>query len=180
MIGFRVRRERLAANKDSFRKAWGKFPTGVTVITTLDDKGEVHAMTANGVVSVSLEPLLNLLSVGHHALTLGYLQKSRRYGMSFLAEGQQDIGVYYAKRPGDRTAPAPARFTKHGESYKVEGALAYFDCKVVATHDEGDHILFVSQVEEIEVSDGMPLIFYDTKWHTLPPPPVAAPRYLTS
>ncbi len=170
----------MAANKDSFRKAWGKFPTGVTVITTVDDKGEVHAMTANGVVSVSLEPLLNLLSVGHHALTLGYLQKSRRYGMSFLADGQQDIGVYYAKRPADRIAPAPARFTKQGESYKVEGALAYFDCKVVATHDEGDHVLFISLVEEIEVSDGMPLIFYDTKWHTLPPPPVPAPRYSNS
>lgn len=166
-------------NKDSFRKAWGKFPTGASVITTLDDKGQVHAMTANGVVSVSLEPLLNLLSVGHHALTLGYLQKSRRYGMSFLCEDQQEIGVYYAKRPADRTAPAPAKFIKQGNSFKVEGALAYFDCKVVSTHEEGDHILFVSEVEDIEVNDGLPLIFYETKWHKLPPPPVPAPRYLS-
>lgn len=170
----------MAANKDLFRKAWGKFPTGVTVITTMDDKGQVHAMTANGVVSVSLEPMLNLLSVGHHALTLGYLQRSQRYGMSLLSEEQQETAVYYAKRPADRTDPPPATFIKQGGSYKVEGALAYFACKVVATHKAGDHILFVGEVEEIEVNEGMPLIFYETKWHKLPPPPVPAPRYIDS
>lgn len=167
----------MAANKDLFRKAWGKFPSGVAIITTQDDNGKVHAMTANGVLSVSLEPLLNLLSVGHHALTMGYLQKSGRYGMSLLAQEQQDISVYYSKKPQDRVPPEPARFVKQGGSYKVDGALAYFDCKVVVTHSEGDHVLFIAQVEDIEVNDGMPLIFFETKYHRLPPvvPAVQAP-----
>jgi 5-(carboxyamino)imidazole ribonucleotide mutase len=78
--------------------------------------------------------LLNLVSVGHHARTLGYLQRSGRYGMSFLRDDQLEIGVYYAKRPQDRTPPEPARFVKRGGSYKVAGALAYFDCKVVSAH----------------------------------------------
>jgi flavin reductase (DIM6/NTAB) family NADH-FMN oxidoreductase RutF len=168
------------ANKDLFRKGWGKFATGVTVITTLDEHGHVHAMTANGVVSVSLDPMLNLLSVGFHANTLRFLQKSQRYGMNILAEEQQAAAVYYAKKDQDRVPPEPGRFVKQGGSYKLEGSLAYFDCKVVRMHTEGDHILFVGEVEDIEVNDGQPLLFYGGQWHKLPPPPVPAPRYSSS
>ena len=47
-----------------FKEAWGKFPTGVSVITTVQN-GKIHGMSANGIASVSLDPPLVLVCIGH-------------------------------------------------------------------------------------------------------------------
>ena len=160
----------MTANTDLFRKAWGKFPTGVSIITTFDDKNEVHAMTANGILSVSLEPLLSLVSIGLQANSLRYVRQSRRYGISLLRDDQHDMAFYYAKKPEDREklpAPTSSRLVQAGGNFKVENALAYFDCRVVSSHAEGDHILFVGAVDSVEVGQGNPLVFYEGKWPKL-------------
>lgn len=160
----------MPADKDFFRKAWGKFATGVSVITAFDDKHEVQGMTANGVMSVSLEPLLNMVSIGFHANHLKLIQKAGSYGISILREDQFDIAFYYSRKPEDRgkmAKPGNLHLKQVGTNYKVEHALAYFDCKVVSSHLEGDHILFIGAVEQIEIGDGVPLMFYEGKYPKL-------------
>ena len=162
----------MAVSKELFRKAWGKFPSGVSVITTFDEKNELHAMTANGIISVSLDPLLNLVSIGQQANSLKYVQQSGKYGISLLREDQYDLASYYAKKPEERVhlaAPTSSKFVRSGGNFKVENALAYFDCRVIATHTAGDHVLFVGAVDTIELGEGAPLVFYEGKWPKLSP-----------
>ena len=74
-----------------FRKALGCFSTGVTVIT-VDEGGEVHGMTANAFSSVSLDPPLVLVCVGHQARTHAHLQAKKRFGVNVLAADQRGVG----------------------------------------------------------------------------------------
>ena len=61
-------------NADKFRSAWGNFATGVSLVTTTEGDGSVHGMTANGIASISLEPMLSMVSVGHKAVSYTHLR----------------------------------------------------------------------------------------------------------
>ena len=156
------------SNSDLFRKAWGSFATGVSLITTVEENGSVHGMTANGIASVSLEPMLAMVCVGHSAKTYPILESTGKFGINILAEGQKAIGEYYAKSdpPSGIISPAMFRFTATGTPF-LEGSLASMDCQIVNAHKEGDHTVFIGEVSEIEISEGSPLLFYTGKWMTL-------------
>jgi flavin reductase (DIM6/NTAB) family NADH-FMN oxidoreductase RutF len=132
----------------------------VTVITTAEADGGVHGMTANGVVSVSLEPPLALVSVGHNRNSHPLIRRNRRYGISILTTRQRDIAVHFTRPPEQRPPDAAISYRKLGKSMVIEGALGAMDCRVVSEHEEGDHTLFVAQVEAIEFGDGDPLVWY--------------------
>ena len=155
------------SKSDLFRKAWGNFATGVSLITTVEENGSVHGMTANGIASVSLEPMLAMVCVGHSAKTYPILESTGKFGINILAEDQKAIGEYYAKSdpPSGIISPAMFRFTETGTPF-LEGSLASMDCQIVNAHKEGDHTGFIGEVSEIEISEGSPLLFYTGKWMT--------------
>jgi flavin reductase (DIM6/NTAB) family NADH-FMN oxidoreductase RutF len=67
-----------SVSSELFRRVMGSFPTGITVLTVEREPGQVHGMTANSLVSVSLEPLLILVCIDHNARLLSYLKEQRR------------------------------------------------------------------------------------------------------
>ena len=81
-----------------FRKAMGKFATGVTVLTTIHE-GDIHGMTANAFMSVSLDPKLVVISVGNHARFLDKVTQSKRFAVNILAEDQQQVSQHFAGKP---------------------------------------------------------------------------------
>ena len=150
------------ADAHVFRQAWSKFPTGVAVVTTIEPDGGVHGMAANGVNSVSLDPLLVLVCVDHRRNTYSLIRQGRRFGLNFLRREQRDVAEYYARPAQERTGDPPASFrlTTRGAAF-LEGALASMDCKLVAEHPAGDHSIFVGEVEEVVVGQGDPLVFFE-------------------
>jgi flavin reductase (DIM6/NTAB) family NADH-FMN oxidoreductase RutF len=157
----------MTLNPAEFRKAMGCFATGVTIIT-LDLEGEVHGMTANAFASVSIDPLLVLVCVDHNTRTHAHMQAKKRFGINVLGEDQRAISEYYA-RPA-RThehaeAEAGARFdrTKHGTP-RLQGALAYLECRLHSSEEAGDHTIFIAEVEDVEVREGDPLLFFRGKY----------------
>ena len=154
-------------NADSFRTAMSKFATGVTVVTTIDDQGQPHAMTANSFASVSLHPPIVLVSVGHDTHTYGFLEQERRFGVSVLRQEQQEIGTYFAKRPEDRKGEVDYSYTlADGGVPVLAGSIAFFACQVIGTHAYGDHTIYLGEVKELgEVADGTPLLFYGSRWY---------------
>jgi flavin reductase (DIM6/NTAB) family NADH-FMN oxidoreductase RutF len=145
------------------RKAMGRFATGVTVVTTAQ-RDTVHGMTANGVMSVSLDPPLVVVSLGDCKMD-DLLPRTRRYGISVLGAEQEALARHFAGRPVEEVAP---RFTWWRELPFVEGALAHVGCRVEAIHEAGDHRLWIGRVEYMEYRDGEPLIFYAGKFDRLP------------
>jgi flavin reductase (DIM6/NTAB) family NADH-FMN oxidoreductase RutF len=153
-----------------YRDIWGNFATGVTVITT-DVDGWLHGMTANGVVSISLDPLLMLVSVDKNTRCHGQLGAARKFGVSFLGQDQEAISSLFAKR-GEPEQGAlrgvPFHAGPHGTPI-LDGSLAYLECRVAEIFAGGDHDLFVGEAlgGEILRSDAPPLLFFRGRYRQI-------------
>jgi len=162
----------MSTSQEEFRRAMGYFATGVTVIT-VDDEGKVEGMTANAFASVSLDPLLVLVCVSHKARTHAHIHARKRFGVNILSEHQRRISEHYAlaeRDPALAEQAAGARFdrTKHGTP-ALYGALAYLECRLQATHEAGDHTIFIAEVEDIVVHEGRPLLYFQSAYHAIGP-----------
>ncbi len=144
-----------------YRRAWSRFATGVTIITTVEPDGTVHGMTANGVTSVSLDPPMALVCVGHNRNTYGLIAATGRYGMSVLAASQELVAKHFTLPPESRPENHSIRFIELGNSPVVAGAIAAMDCRVVAAYESGDHTIFVAEVESVRTGEGPPLVWYE-------------------
>lgn len=145
-----------------FRDAMGKFATGVTILTTEND-GEPHGMTANGFMSVSLDPKLVVISIGHKAKFLDKVSASKKFGVNILAADQEHYSRHFSGKPGDD----PVKFDNLEGVPVLPDVVAQIACKVVASHVEGDHTLFIGEVLDLKLEDKDPLLFFSGKYRTL-------------
>lgn len=159
--------ENSSAEIDSreLRNACGLFATGITVVTTELD-GEVHGMTANAFMSVSLEPPLLVISVGHKARLHALLQETGRYAISILRHDQEDYSSHFAGWPVEGLE---VEFERRNGYAVLPNALAYFVCRVVDAHPAGDHTLYIGQVEYLEQDAGEPVLFYGGRYRQMTP-----------
>ena len=154
---------------DELRAAMGKYPTGVTVVTTLKGDGSVGAMTANSVTSISLEPPLVLLSVGHTRNTLAYIRQSGRFAINVLRGDYVHVAEYFATDEQDRKGEPPVEYSFTGRGMpRVDGCLSFVDCDVVDAHEHGDHTVFVGRVMDTHTGSGSPLVFFEGRYLDLP------------
>jgi flavin reductase (DIM6/NTAB) family NADH-FMN oxidoreductase RutF len=140
----------------ALRSTLGMFATGVTVITTLKG-GQVHGMTANAFMSVSLDPALVLVSIDRRTKMCGLLYEGSRYGVSVLCESQSALSDRFAGRAVESAEP---RFDVVRETPLVDGALAHFVARVERSYWGGDHSLFLGRVEYARQHSGAPLLFH--------------------
>ena len=152
----------------AFRRTLGMFATGVTVITTqAKDQGseQVHGMTANAFMSVSLRPPLVVISVDRRAKMHALLHEGRRYGISVLADEQRSLSDRFAGRATEGTEEVA--FDLVHDTPLVRGALAHLVARVVRSNWGGDHSLFVGQVEYARYGEGRPLLFQGGRYQHL-------------
>lgn len=137
-----------------FRKAMGKFATGVTVLTTIHE-GDIHGMTANAFMSVSLDPKLVVISVGKYARFLDKVTQSKRFAVNILAEDQQLISQHFAGKP-----QGEVQFGTLDGLPVIDGAIAQITCEVTSVYEEGDHTLFIGRVTDLKLEEKNPLLFF--------------------
>ena len=164
----------MSDQKLEFRKALGRFASGITVLTVAKEDGAiqarsaspsggVHGMTANSFSSVSLVPPQVLVCVGEKAHALELLHAAGRFGITVLREDQQPLSDYFAYGPQDAAEGERigVRFRHSARGTPLlEGGLATLDCKVVAAHLSGDHTVFIGEVEEMCWTEGNPLLYF--------------------
>ncbi|ULT58644.1 flavin reductase family protein [Neobacillus drentensis] len=146
-----------------YRTAMGKFATGVTVIAT-DVDGDVHGMTANAFMSVSLDPKLVVISIGEKARILEKIKQSKTFSVNILAADQQELSMIFA---GQLKEHREVIFDRLDGKPVLAGAVAQIACEVSAEHLEGDHTLFIGRVTDIQLEDAEPLIFYSGRYRSL-------------
>jgi flavin reductase (DIM6/NTAB) family NADH-FMN oxidoreductase RutF len=139
-----------------FRRTLGMFATGVTVITTRVGE-QIHGMTANAFMSVSLQPPLILISVDRRAKMNALLREDARFGVSVLEESQSALSNRFAGREGDGSEAA---FEIVNETPLVAGALAHLIAQVARSYWGGDHSLFIGRVQYARYGAGTPLLFH--------------------
>jgi flavin reductase (DIM6/NTAB) family NADH-FMN oxidoreductase RutF len=147
-----------------FRNAMGKFATGVTIITTELD-GEVHGMTANAFMSVSLNPRLVVISIGEKAKMLNKINQSGKFAVNILGEDQKKVSMQFAGQIKEEQDEI--EFETLGELSVIKNSLANISCKVSCQQVAGDHTLFIGEVTDIVLREGTPLTFFEGKYGQL-------------
>jgi flavin reductase (DIM6/NTAB) family NADH-FMN oxidoreductase RutF len=148
---------------DEFRAALGRFSSGVTVVTVVTPEGDVHGMTANAFCSVSLQPPLILICVDHLAETYLHLSERRNFGISILKEDQEALSEFFAdpQRNPDAAYRLGVEYRKMTSGIPVlVDTLGNLDCHTVAEHPAGDHTIFVAEVREVLLDEGVPLLYF--------------------
>jgi flavin reductase (DIM6/NTAB) family NADH-FMN oxidoreductase RutF len=145
----------------------GRFATGVTVIIA-EANGETRGMTANAFMSGSLDPPLCVVSVARRAHMHNHLLAAKVFSVNVLAAGQEAYAGHFAGRPlPGYTAPLVA----------LAGALALAEASakiaadVVATHECGDHTIFIGHIREMIADARPPLLFHAGRYAALAPKP---------
>jgi flavin reductase len=154
------------------RRIMGHFATGVTVVTTRFGEGDqIWGMTANSVVSLSLDPPLMLFTVDRQNFMYECLMKGRCFAVSILTVEQEAISRRFATR-GPKDFSDLALVVAETGAPILAAALAFVDCRVVQVVPGGDHEIFFGEIVAGGVHDGPPLLFYSGKYGQLATPSV--------
>ncbi|MFJ9587985.1 flavin reductase [Streptomyces acidicola] len=148
--------------KSRWRKVLGQYPTGVTIITSVDESGAPVGMIIGTFTSVSEDPPLVGFLPQNSSKTFAQIQKTGRFRASVLGAGHEDLCREFF------TAPVEERFTGEGWVYDAHGiprlrdAVAWFDATVDSVLPVGDHAMVLGAVEDLGLGSrtgGMPLLF---------------------
>lgn len=151
----------MAFDPRGFRKVMGHFAAGVTVITAMDPRtGAPVGMTVNSFNSVSVDPPLILFSLDRRALSLPAFQAAEHFAVNMLGADQRDLSARFARSRTDKWAETAYREGPNRSPLLV-GSIAVLECRRYAVHDGGDHVIFLGEVLDVEIGDGMrPLVYY--------------------
>lgn len=142
-----------------FRDALSQFATGVTVITTRLADDSFLGLTASSFNSVSLAPPLVLWSLSQGASSLPVFSGNSHYVINILAGDQQALAERFAMRIENRFEGVDFRLSHTGLPI-LNGCAAWFECHNRSRYPEGDHVIFVGEVERCEVTPKPALVFH--------------------
>lgn len=149
-----------------FRAALGMFATGVTIVTARGTDGRLIGLTANSFNSVSMAPPLVLWSLSRAAGSLPHLSTGSHYAINILAADQKELAERFASRDADRWQGV-AYLEGAGGAPLLAGTVASFECFNRSRYDEGDHVIFVGEVERCSHRPGAPpLLFHGGRFYT--------------
>ncbi|WP_117210714.1 flavin reductase family protein [Allorhizocola rhizosphaerae] len=155
----------------TFRAAMACFPTGVALLTQ-GCGPDTSVMTLNSFTSVSLQPLLILVSVRSGGKLRDLVWRRRSFGVNILAADQRDLSVEFARSDRPTGEAAMARL---GAVEGITGnavipsAVASIECKLHAEYPGGDHTLLLGRVVAIhsEDPDRAPLLYHRSRYASL-------------
>ena len=150
------------------RRVMGLFATGVTILTTRDADGHPFGLTANAVTSLSLEPPLLLVCIDKKSETHPHFVTSKAFVVNILGEHQQELSSRFAKSGGDKFAGVSHATNLDGVPI-IDGTLAHLECRIVETHEGGDHVIHIGEVHSAEIRGGAPLLYFQGKYRRLLP-----------
>ena len=150
------------------RRVLGRFFTGVTVITTVDESGMPKGVTANSFTSVSLDPPLILWNQAISSDSHQAFLNAEHFAIHILADNQITLCQRFAKSGPDKF-DGVAITNGLGGVPLLEGCCAVLECSRFATHPGGDHVVFIGKVERLSCNDRSPLLFGDGQYMTARP-----------
>lgn len=150
----------MAIDADEFRAALGCWPSGVAIVTARAGE-QIHGMTVSDFSGASLDPPLALVCAAKSAVTTGLIEEGRCFGVNFLRLDQAALSNKFASKKDEfKRFEGVETFEAKTGAPLLRAALVNLDCRVVAIHDAGDHVLCVGEIEEAHVNEGEPLLFF--------------------
>jgi len=151
---------------EEFRRACGRFATGVTVATVFDAEGLPHGLTVSSFTSVSLAPPLVSICLGHAVSLIDQFRAANLFGINILADDQQRLSERFARKGEDRFQGVAWTPGETGVPL-IDGVLAAIECRVEQRIPVGDHDIFVGRIVATRVADGAPLLHFSGAYRKL-------------
>jgi flavin reductase (DIM6/NTAB) family NADH-FMN oxidoreductase RutF len=158
----------LEPDPELFREVFGRFATGVAVITSASAAAS-GGMTANAVCSLSLDPLLALVCFENNARTLPIVRESGRFGVNVLAAHQEDVARVFASKVPEAEKLEGVSHRYHAGVPIIDGALSWVACSLNELIAGGDHTIAIGEVVAMGLGEGDPLLWYEGQYHDFAP-----------
>jgi flavin reductase (DIM6/NTAB) family NADH-FMN oxidoreductase RutF len=149
----------LSVSPDEFRSVLGRFPSGVTVVTTKAADGSDQGMTVSAFCSVSLEPPLVLICIEKSASAYDALTSAPGFVVNILSATQEQIARRFSIIDIDRFEGVGYDRSQNGFAV-LDDVLGVIECSTFAMHEAGDHMIIVGEVEATRAENGTPLLYY--------------------
>lgn len=157
----------MSFDSQQFRRALGRFATGVCAITASPPGHAPFGLTVNSFASLSLTPPLVLWSLQKNSDTMNAFAVATHYCVNVLAEDQQALSARFARKGDHWLGAAEYRRGEAGLPV-LNGALTSFECEIDARHDGGDHIILVGKVVAMHAGEpGRPLLYFDGSYRQI-------------
>jgi flavin reductase (DIM6/NTAB) family NADH-FMN oxidoreductase RutF len=156
--------------RQEFFAIMSAFPTGVAIVTTLDEDGEPKGLTTNAICSVSADPPMLLVCVDRTSRTLAALRHARRFVVNFMSDGCADLCALFASKADDKFAAVAWEPGLGGVPCLVEQALAIAECRTEQELEAGDHLILTGVVEAGRPPDPerVPILYYRRTYGSTP------------
>ena len=150
----------MTISAEDFKRALSRRASGVAVVTAR--KGDqIHGMTVSAFTEVSLEPPLVLVCADKTSNTLPVIRAGGVFAINVLARDQQELSSRFAaKKDEDRRFEGVEFDVGRTGAPLLRGVAVNIDCRVVAEHDAGDHVVYIGEVQEVRSFDHEPLLHF--------------------
>lgn len=152
---------------DLFKEVMGNYPTGVTVVTMMDDEGVPLGLTVNSFASVSLDPMLLLWSIDKRVSSYDKFTNTDKFAVHVLASDQAEVCSLFASKGLDRFKNTDWKNSEHNLPI-IADCAGVFQCETFKTVDAGDHMILVGKVIDIESNKKEPLLYHKRKFDGIP------------
>ena len=142
-----------------FKEVMGNYPTGVTVVTTVDGHHIPLGLTVNSFASVSIDPLLILWSIDKSASSYQSFKKIDKFAVHILSCDQSEICNLFASKDTDRFEKCDWNLSEYNLPI-IAGVSGVLQCKTAKTIDAGDHTILIGEVVDIKNENKEPLLYH--------------------
>jgi flavin reductase (DIM6/NTAB) family NADH-FMN oxidoreductase RutF len=154
-------------NEAKFKEVMGNYPTGVTVVTTVNEQGVPLGLTVNSFASVSIDPLLILWSIDKRVGSYETFVHAEKFAVHVLAGNQSDICSLFAMKGADRFSNCEWKLSENNLPI-ISGAAGVMQCKTFKTIEAGDHTILIGEVIDIQSEAKEPLLYHKRKFGPIP------------
>jgi flavin reductase ActVB len=151
----------------TFRKAMARFPSGVTIVTMIDDMERRWGFTASAFALLSMEPPQLLVCLDRSANCYPYFCEAERFAVNILRADQEALARRFAMKGIDKFADVDF---EEGEFRLplLSGAVATLVCQKSALLPGGDHVILIGEPFSIRLRSGTPALLFNQRFWKLP------------
>lgn len=157
----------MAIGGDEFKRCMARWPSGVTILTTRAGE-RIHGMTVSDFSGASLSPPLVSVCCNRESITTRLIAEAGCFAVNVLAADQQALSNRFASKKLEDVRFEGLEFERGPTGAPlIPGAVVNMDCRLVATHDAGDHVIYLGEIEAAQVHDREPLLYWDGAYRHL-------------
>ncbi|WP_298189572.1 flavin reductase family protein [uncultured Pseudomonas sp.] len=152
-----------------YKEVMGSFPSGVTVVTCLDEAGDIVGITASAFSALSIEPALVLFCPNYASDSYPILCASKKFAIHLLSADQKAEAYAFAGKGKDKAKGIEWQLSALGNPL-LNKATAIIECELWREYDGGDHAIIVGAVQNLIIpeADVTPMVYHRGKLGALP------------